>query len=586
MTQYCSRPCHPFSRGGAGASPTSRSSWRRYASLCFRLLLLGELGSQLHQGLHGEARGTLGVDAELTVAERHRRNVEVDPRQLFAGELAHEPGSRRGTGTGRTARVLEVGHFRLVEVTQLRPHGQVLVLLADTLTGSLQLTREGVVVAEEPGSHVGVDLADGAGQGSDVDDARHARFTRVGDHVTQRQPALGVGVVHLHRDAAQHADAVARLEGAPADHVLDRSHVGLDRDGQLQVGDRLHGRQHRAAAGHVALHVAHAVSRLQVVATRVEADGLADVAEHFLGGAGGRGVDELDQVVRLVGALAHVDDALSADDGQLLRVQHLAGDETAGLFGNALGLVDERRRSELAGRQVGQVARVVDRLSDDAPLGQRLAHLRAHLVLGEITQLFQLRTRRVAQNADGLVVVDLVVDEERNGGRQLSELGCRHLRAGQGRLGNGHFVDLLRTRQLERGGERLAKLGGGEFAALADAEEDGALGADGAERIAQHRLPDGTSELFQRGLRGDVATSGGVDVIEEAGFRLPFESSDQKRVRVDRGETALSCVELHDMYLTVMLGSAAPRQVVRRLERSDETWLRLRGCGSCRCFSR
>ncbi len=549
----------PCCRGGRSASPTGRTPTgggsrrlsrlpltRRTCWSCRELPLLRELGSQLHQRLHRESGRALGIDAEFAVTERHRRDVEVDPRQLLAGELANEPGGGRGTGTGRTARVLQVGHLGPVEVTQLRPHGQVLVLLADALTGSLQLTRESVIVAEETGSHVGVDLADGAGQGGDVDDARHARIASVGDHVTQGQATLGVGVVHLDRDAAQHADAVTRLEGAPADHVLDRSHVGLDRDGQLQIGDRLHGRQHCTAAGHVALHVAHAVSRLQVVSAGVEADRLADVAEHLLRGAGGRRVDELDQVVRLVGALADIDDALGTDDSQLLRIEHLAGDEPAGLLGNALGLLDERRGGQLAGRQVGQVARVIDRLSDDAPLGQRLAHLRAHLVLGEVTHLFQLRTRRITQHADGLVVVDFVVDEQRHGGGQLSELSRAHLGAGERRLGDRDLVDLLRASQLERRHQRLAKLGSGQFAALADAEEDGALGGNGAERVGQHRLTDGTGELLQLGLSLDVATRSGVDVIEETRLGLPFESSDQKRVGVDFGETALSGVELHD----------------------------------------
>ena len=98
---------------------------------------------------------------------------------------------------------------------------------------------------------------------------------RVGQDVPQDQPALGIGVGHLHRLPQPGDQDVARTVRGAAGHVLRRAEVPVHREGRLELGGHLHRPEHRGAAGHVGLHVRHVLGGLQRQAAGVEGDGLA-----------------------------------------------------------------------------------------------------------------------------------------------------------------------------------------------------------------------------------------------------------------------------------------------------------------------
>ena len=86
-------------------------------------------------------------------------------------------------------------------------------------------------------------------------------FDGVGEAVGEDEAALGVRVDHLDRLAEHRLEHVAGLDRGAAGHVLGRGHDADDVDAGLELGDGAHGGDHRGAAGHVALHLAHVLRR-------------------------------------------------------------------------------------------------------------------------------------------------------------------------------------------------------------------------------------------------------------------------------------------------------------------------------------
>ncbi len=186
------------------------------------------------------------------------------------------------------------------------------------------------------------------------------RFGRSSDGLHQRvghhQAALGVGVAVLHGLAAVHREHVGGTVGAAGGQVLrqrcERGHA----DAQAQFCDGCGGSDHGCRTGHVALHGVHAFAGLQVQATGVEGDALADKGEVELGAT--RGVGQLHQA-RLAGrAAADGDDAAEAFALQRLVVPHL--DAELGVPGHRPHQFGEGLGEQVVAGQVHPFAGEVD----------------------------------------------------------------------------------------------------------------------------------------------------------------------------------------------------------------------------------
>ena len=130
-------------------------------------------------------------------------------------------------------------------------------------------------------------------------------------------------------------------------------------DGQLLVGDRVDRGDHRGGAGHVGLHVEHAVVGLEREAARVEGDALADEHDALLRALGGfqaRWMKRGSSSLPCATARNRPMPSFAARGA----VEH--GELEAGLARDPAGAsVGEALRGQDAGGLVDQVARVADR---------------------------------------------------------------------------------------------------------------------------------------------------------------------------------------------------------------------------------
>jgi hypothetical protein len=120
-------------------------------------------------------------------------------------------------------------------------------------------------------------------QGGEVEQVGRAEAARVGQGVGEHEASFGVRVDHLDRLAVHRCEDVAGAEGAAADGILGGADDADHAERDLELGERAEGRDHRAASGHVGLHVLHVVRVLDRHAARVERDRLPDEPEDDVG---------------------------------------------------------------------------------------------------------------------------------------------------------------------------------------------------------------------------------------------------------------------------------------------------------------
>ena len=135
---------------------------------------------------------------------------------------------------------------------------------------------ERVVGGEEGGGAVAEGDDRRAGEGGEIDQLGGAAAGGVDQAVGEDEAAFGVGGEDLHGDAVHAAEDVAGAEGVAGDHVLRGADRGLDDVADTEGAQGGHGAEDGGAAGHVALHVEHALVGLDRIAAGVEGDGLAD----------------------------------------------------------------------------------------------------------------------------------------------------------------------------------------------------------------------------------------------------------------------------------------------------------------------
>ena len=131
----------------------------------------------------------------------------------------------------------------------------------------------------------------------------------------------------------------------------------------LSKRDGAHGADHGRAAGHVVLHLLHAVGGLDGDAASVEGNALADQAQVNVCRRAGRIVAENNQRGRLVGALCDSPKRSHLQIFDLVRSEDFAAQADLGRhFFRALG---EDGRGHKIGRFVDQIAGEILRLTDD-----------------------------------------------------------------------------------------------------------------------------------------------------------------------------------------------------------------------------
>ncbi len=224
-----------------------------------------------------------------------------------------------------------------------------------------------------------------------------------------------------------------------------------------------HGAQHRGRAGHVVLHLLHALGGLDRDAAAVERDALAHqrqvVGGRVFGARGGRGwnVFQNDQARRLDGALR---DAQQRPESKLFHprlVQHLALQPL--LSGHAAGVVGQDARRHQVGRLVDQRAGVVLGFPNHAPALQRLLERR---------RLFRHRDAHaldalLALLGIGFVDVGLEIAQQKALGQRLDHL-LRHQLAFQRQA---DVRDPLVLQRAQRRAGQLPRLGRAEPGPLA-----------------------------------------------------------------------------------------------------------------------
>src|SRR5271154_4734858 len=113
---------------------------------------------------------------------------------------------------------------------------------------------------------------------------RGAQLFGVVDSVGQDQAAFGVGVQDLDGLAGHGGLDVAGFLGFAAGHVFGAGDDADYFDVRLQLGKGAHYTEHGGAAGHVVLHLFHAVGGLDGDAAGVEGDRFADQADYWSAG--------------------------------------------------------------------------------------------------------------------------------------------------------------------------------------------------------------------------------------------------------------------------------------------------------------
>ena len=458
---------------------------------------------------------------------------------VLLGEARQEGGGR--DGAGRTAPY--VGHVGkralqlfLILVEQRQAPGAI----AGLLGGVEQLVGQGVVVRQQTRGVVTQGDDAGAGQGRHVDHGFGIVAIHIGEGIAQHQATLGVGVEHLDGLAGHGGEDVTRAIGVAARHVLAARQHADDVDGQLQLGQGVHGAEHGGGAAHVVLHLVHAVRRLDGDAARIEGQSLAHQYDGL--GVGVALVFDDGHHGFVLGAAGHRQVGVHAEFGHLLLAYHLGGDVVIGIRQTA-GLGGEVGRIADVGRHVRHVA------ADAHPFGHGQAVGDGALAYG------QFPTRRhvedqLAQRAArlGLVGLELIeaVEARLGGFHRLT-----HLPVGIPALDVqlGQEADGFHGPGLVQGGDGLVDdllvLAFVEFPLLAATDQQYALAEHARYLMQQQHLAWFAFQIAAAQQRAEVAVA---DLVQLFGNRR--EAARLKNADHDAGaalllRTATLYTELH-----------------------------------------
>ncbi len=260
---------------------------------------------------------------------------------------------RRGDGAALAAGadIVEIGDFRIEHLIVRPPQRQPPHRIVLGGARARQFGGERIVVGEER-RHIGPERdARGAGERGEIDDQRRLVLVGQRERVGEHQPAFGVGIADLDRDALARFVDVARPEAGAGDRILHRRNDDAQPNLQTARHDHVSERERGRRPAHVLLHIEHAGVVLDVETAGVEADALADQRDLRIAVLA---PGQIDQPRRARGAGAD-----RMHQREILRERIAAGDLNlcAVLLGQCAGGVFQFGRSHIVGRRVDEIAR-------------------------------------------------------------------------------------------------------------------------------------------------------------------------------------------------------------------------------------
>ena len=265
--------------------------------------------------LVGEAERTALVHADSGDVQMHPGNAR---RVRVGGGAADEvpqeqAGEQRSAGGIADLRVGEVGDGGVEVVDHVRGQRQLPGELAHGAR-SLEVGRDGRVVAHDPGRAGAQRDRDGSGERGDIHDDIGMLTTGRHQPVGEHQSTLGIRVEDFDGRAVELPEHVARPGRTTGRHVVGDAQPRRDPDGKSALGDRAQHRQGRRRPAHVVLHADHRGRRLEREPPGVEGDALPDQRHVAL--RAGRCVVQADQTRGPVGSLTDTQDAAVPAGGE------------------------------------------------------------------------------------------------------------------------------------------------------------------------------------------------------------------------------------------------------------------------------
>ena len=197
-----------------------------------------------------------------------------------------------------------------------------------------------------------------AREGGDVDQQGWRFGIGIGQGIGQYQPAFGIGVADLDRQALAAGEDIGGTIGGAGHRIFHRRNQ--QPQAQIQFGAHHHAghRQRHGRAAHVFFHGRHAAGGLEVIAAGVETDAFA-----HQGDFGAAAPDQFDQARCSRRAMAH------RMNQRIIFFQRRAGDDAefgAMAFGQCGGGGGQFLRPHVIGGRVDQVAGEKDAPGDAA----------------------------------------------------------------------------------------------------------------------------------------------------------------------------------------------------------------------------
>ncbi len=365
----------------------------------------------------------------------------------------------------------------------------------------------------------------GTGQGGDIDQRRRFEALRVGQRIAQDQAAFGVGVAHFNGFARHRGDHVGRAVGVAIDGVFNGRHHHHEVQRQLGLDRSDEGADDVGATAHVVLHFLDAALGLQVDATGIEGDALAD--QHV--GLGVAAIVPLqhDQARAVGRATGHGQQRAHAQRFHLVLVEDL-GFGTVMLAGELHAHLGQVGRGAVVRRQVAQLAGELDTGGDGLALGQGL-----RVVTGD-GQLGQAGVVGLLLAQGGGVAVGGVIGGDHRLADRPGRVAVLHRHFGQGEQCAAGSAGLQSTHGVAHG---LQVLRHAEAGGVAEADHQHARRAHARQVVQQGGGAGLAGQVATLGQGGQAATAGGIQRLRGRGQGMVGIRADHQAINGGGGRS-------------------------------------------------